>query len=254
MKSPTQKKTIQATEISFKIIEEIRRRKVAGVSEIAAELSMSKSTVHEHLTTLVELGYLERVGSKYRIGLLFLTLGGQAREHEELYTVATDIVDDLAKETKERAKIVVEQNGKGMYLYQAQGPKSIRTDTHVGARVNLHSTAAGKAILAYYSPDEVEKFVDKHGLPAKTEETITDYDELKKELETIRENGIAFDDQERMEGIRCVAAPITRNEQILGSISVSGPKTRIHGETFRNDLAEKVADSARIINVILENY
>lgn len=245
--------TIQATEISFRIVEEIRRRNVAGVSALADELDLSKSTVHDHLTTLVDLGYVERAGSKYRLGLSFLTLGGNARQHEELYEVASTVVDELAAETEERVKIVVERNGKGIYLYQARGTKAIQTDTHVGATVHLHSTAAGKAMLAHLPPEKVESVIDEYGLPAHTEHTITAPASLRRELETVRSEGIAFDDQERMEGIRCIAAPLTRDGDLLGSISLSGPKTRIYGDRFRTELPETVSDAARVINIMTEH-
>lgn len=244
---------IQATENSFLILEEIRRRDVAGVSEIATELEMSKSTVYEHLTTLQGLGYVDRIGDQYRLGIAFLTLGGHARQHEELFQIATSEADNLARETEERVKIVIEKDGKGIYLYQAQGAQSIQTDAHVGTRVNVHATAAGKALLAHVPPDRVDEIITQHGLPKMTDNTITTAAELQEELETVRATGIAFDDEERIEGIRCVAAPLLKEDECLGSISVSGPKTRLSDERFRTDLPETVRDTARIIKIMAEN-
>lgn len=240
---------IMATERSFRIVELLMERGAAGVTEVARDLDISKSTAHEHLTTLDSMGYVRRDGDGYRVGLAFLTLGGYAQARTDLYRHGYEEVDDIAEETGEKANLVVELDGHGLYLYQRRGTEAVRTDSHLGTSVGLHETAAGKAILSRLGGERVREIASEHGLPASTEHTITDLDDLLAELETIRSSGVAFDDQERMLGIRCVAAPIVRDGRPLGALSVSGPTKRINGERFRETLPNLVRDTARIIEI-----
>lgn len=240
---------IKSTERSFDILEEVRRRDGAGVTELAEHFGCSKSTVCEHLSTLVNKGYLTNEDGRYRVGLRFLQLGGHARARQKLYHFGRKDIDELSTETGESAKLVVEENGRGIYLYQALGDNAVTTDSHVGTRVYLHTTAVGKAILANLDEHRIPEVIEQHGLPAKTENSITDRDELENRLQTVRDRGVAFDDEERIEGWRCVAAPIQPNEDILGALSVAGPKRRIDEARFREELPELVENTAQTIEM-----
>ncbi|WP_281193841.1 IclR family transcriptional regulator [Halorubrum sp. F4] len=240
---------IQAVERAMAIVEEIRRRDGAGVTELADHFGFSKSTVHDHVTTLVRTNYLTRDGDEYHVGLRFLSLGGYARQRRELYELAKNEVDDLAEETGESAKFVVENDGRGIYLYQSLGGDAVRTDSHVGTRVYLHANGVGKAILANLPEERIERILDRHGMPGWTEHTITDRDELYEELQDIRDRGVAFDNEERIRGLRCVAAPVTRDGEVLGAISVSGPTKRFNDQAFLDRMAELVRSTARVIEI-----
>lgn len=240
---------IKATERSFRIVEEIQRRDGAGVTELANHFEVSKSTIHEHLTTLFRLNYLRRNGDKYYVGLQFLTLGGYSRRQQELYKLARPEINDLAEETGESAKVVAEEHGRGIFLYQARGGKAIQTDAHDGTRVHLHSTGVGKAILSQLSHERVDQIIDDWGLPGRTGQTITNEDELHTELGRIRERGYAVDNEERISGLRCVAVPVVRDGEVLGGISVSGPTKRFDQDGVIKELAGLLQDTARIIEI-----
>lgn len=239
---------IKATERSMAILEEIRRRDGAGVTELADHFGFSKSTVHDHVTTLERTKYLTRDGDEYSVGLRFLDLGGYARQRQELYEISKEEIDDLVAETGEAAKIAVEEHGRGIYLYQSRGENAVRTDSHVGTRVYLHCCGIGKAILAHLPEERVTEIIDEYGLPRWTEYTITDEDELFEELETIRDRGVAIDDEERIRGLRCVAAPVMCDGEVLGAISVSGPTKRLD-EADIDRMVELVRDTARVIEL-----
>lgn len=239
---------IKATERSLAIIEEIRRRDGAGVTELADHFGFSKSTIHDHLTTLVEKKYLRHEDDEYTIGLRFLNLGGYARQHQELFEMAKGEVDDLAAETGEAAKVAVEEHGRGIYLHQAWGDNAVRTDSHVGTRVYLHSNSVGKAILAHLPEDRIREIVDEYGLPEWTEYTITDREALFDELQTVRDRGVAIDNEERIRGLRCVGAPVIRDGEVLGAISVSGP-TRRFDDDYMEEMIDLVQSTARVIEI-----
>lgn len=240
---------IKSSALTFKIVNEIRKRGESGVTELADHFDHSKSTIHEHLRTLEEEGYVTNLDGRYGVGLRFLELGGYARAQQLIYKNAKKEIDELAEETSESAKLVVEENGRGVYLYQEYGPRAVITDSHVGTRVYLHSTATGKAILANLPEERLTEILMNHGLPEITENTVTDTETLRERLKQIRERGVAFDDEERIEGIRCVAAPICVENEILGAVSVSGPKKRLTEEMFRNELPEIVKNTTRVIEI-----
>jgi DNA-binding IclR family transcriptional regulator len=241
---------VKTAETTFEILEELKDQNGATVTELTDEFPLSQSSIHNYLSTLREKGYVVRKGNEYRIGLRFLEFGGQARYREQLYRVAKDEITELAEETGELANLLVEENGRGIYLHREKGEQAVQTDSYTGHRVHLHNTALGKAVLANLPRERVDEIIDQHGLPATTEHTITDRNELYDELKQIREEGIAFDDEARLNGLRCVAVPILNNDDdVEGAISLSGPTSRFQGEYFRSDIPARLEDAANVIEL-----
>lgn len=145
--------------------------------------------------TLERDGYVIKEEETYRLGLRLLDLGGFARRYHRIYEIAKEEVASLAEETGEMANLVVEEKGKGVYLHRAHGLEAVRTDSYIGQRVHLHNTALGKAILAHLPETRVDEIIERHGMPSSTPSTITERDALFEELETVREEGVAFDDR-----------------------------------------------------------
>lgn len=243
-------KTIQSVESALDVVEVIRRKKRAGVTEIANELDRSKSTVHHYVTTLVKHDYLDKVDGEYQLSLRFLTLGGQVREREQLYHLGKDDVEELAQETGEQTRLIVERNGSGITLYQATGNHVTESITHVGSIEELYCTAAGKVFLAELSDDELDSYLNETSFTPYTESTITDTNELRKELEKIRARGVAFDDEERYEGYRCVASAIsTEGRKLFGALSVSAPIDRMDEKRFRTDIPNQLQHVAGVVEI-----
>lgn len=241
---------IKTAQTTFTIIEEVKRRNGATVTELTGELDLSKSSIHNYLSTLERDGYLVKNGNVYRTGLRFLDLGGHARRNEQIYDVAKDEVDALAEETGELANLLVEEHGRGVYLHRAHGGDAVQTDSYIGQRVYLHNTALGKSILAHLPRERVTEIIDQHGMPETTENTITDRGELFDELETVREQGVAFDDEARVKGLRCVAVPIVNNDDVVeGAISVSGPTSRFREQLFREELPERLKSLSNVVEL-----
>jgi DNA-binding IclR family transcriptional regulator len=162
--------------------------------------------------------------------------------------VVTDELDDLAAETGEVAQFATEEHGRAVYLDKARGEQAVNTASTVGKREYIHCISLGKAMLAHLPEERVEGIVDRHGLPAQTPNTITDRETLFEELETTRERGYAVDDEEKIEGVRCVAAPLT-DDGVVGAISISGPSSRMDGERFREELPRKLLRWANVIEI-----
>lgn len=244
------KHAVKSVETGFRILDTLKELDGAGVSELATHLEIPKSTVHNYLSTLVQEEYVVKDGSSYRVGIRSLEYGAYARSQLDIYNIAKPEVDELATTTGELANLMIEEHGRGSYLHRARGENAVQVEAHVGTRVPLHGTGLGKAILAHFPDDRVDEIIDRHGLSSSTPDTITDRAELEKELAQIREEGVAFDDGERISGLRCVAAPILSTEdRILGAISVSGPSNRIQDDRFTDELPSRVLEAVNVIEL-----
>ncbi|GKZ15194.1 IclR family transcriptional regulator [Haladaptatus sp. T7] len=240
---------VKSTATTFDVIDSLKELDHPGLTEVAEFLGVPKSTAHDYLSTLIELDFVVKEPEGYRLGARFLEYGGYARESMKVYRVARPVVNRLAEETGEHANLMIEEHGLGIFLYKAKGDDAVNLDTHPGMRVPLQTTALGKTILAHLPEDEVRRIVNEHGLPAVTEKTITDRGALFDELEGIRERGYATDDEERVEGMRCIAAPVVNQNDVIAAVSVSGPMSRMHDERFENDVPRRVLSAANVIEV-----
>lgn len=244
----TDVQTIKTTETTFKIIGSLQDHQGAKLSDIAHELEISKSTVRNHLMTLRKHGYVVVDDNGiYRLSLEFFDLGERVRNEVSLYKSAIPVINNLAQKTNEKAQVMVEQGGVGYYIYREKGRQGV--NTRDGRRAELHCTSAGKAILAFMDRETAEHIIDKHGLPARTDQTITDRDQFIETLDDIREQGFAFNNEERLNGLRAVGAPVLHDNTLLGAISISGPTTRVRGERYREELPKLVKQSADVANI-----
>lgn len=246
---------VTTVETAFEILEHLKRHGPLGVTDLADGLGMAKSTVHRHVETMAHHGYVVRVdGDRYRTGLRLFDLGADARNSRELYEVARPKIDELAAETDEKVWCITEECGRSIHLYGGSGRHSVRTHTREGQRGYLHQTAAGKAVLATLPVERVEAIVDRHGLPAATEQTITGRTKLFEELERIADRGYAFNREESVPGLHAVGAPITDTTgRAIGAISVSGPANRLTGTRFESELPQLLLGAANEVEINL-NY
>ncbi|GGN20205.1 IclR family transcriptional regulator [Halarchaeum nitratireducens] len=248
------KHTVRTTAKTLTLVEELRNRGACGVTELADELDMGKSAVHNHLTTLKEHGYVLQDGDEYRLGLKFLEIGGHTRKSMDFYRIAEPEVKSLADETGELANLLVEERGVGVYLMRSKGEDAVDLDTYAGRRTYLHTTGLGKAILAHLPEARVDEIVERHGLERRTARSIGTRGELDEALDEVRERGYAIDDGERLEGLRCIAAPVTQSTgDVVGAISLSAPASRVSDEELEGRLAERVLSAANVIELNL-NY
>ena len=233
--------TLETTARSLALLEAIKRREGATMTELAEELSLAVSTVFKHLATLESNGYLIKEGDTYHVGFRFLNLGEHARSRLPGNQAIDEAVHRLAEETTEEVDFIVEDHGRIITVsesyhkwvkYAEGGSNGYRA--RMGTYYPIHTTASGKAILATYSRDRIEAIIDRWGLEAPTENTITDRRELFDELERTRERGFAIGDEEYTEGLRSVGMAVRDGDgNTVGSMSVSGPSYRLTGDVLR---------------------
>jgi DNA-binding IclR family transcriptional regulator len=221
------------------------------VSQVADAVDLHPSTVHAHLRSLVDYGFVIKQGTTYRPSFRLLEFGGRLRQATPLYRHGWREVQSLARETGEMANLAVEEDGQIVVLYMAEGEKSVQKETAVGKRNPMHCTGLGKALLAEFPEERVEAIVEASGLEPRTANTITDRETLFEELRTIRDRGYALDDEELHEGIQCIATAVRVDGDAVGGISLTGPKERFDGEAARERLAQGLLETKNVIEVNL---
>lgn len=253
-------RTIKSVRKAFGLLETLKARNGATVTELADATELSKGTVHTYLSTLTALGFVEKAEEEYDLGRAFIPLTEYVRNRSVLYRAGNLQTDKLAFECEEYVHLMSEFDGLEIALHESRGRNAIGTEYYRRMREEpqkLHYSSAGKSMLAYMTDERVREIIDTHGLDRRTPKTITDVAELFDRLDAIRDRGYAVNDEEEMEGMRAVGAPI-RNEagEVLGAVSVSGPKSRLNGELFADVLPEQVMQTANIVelNIRTEQY
>jgi len=239
----------------FEIIELLSQHPGLTLTEIAERLGVPKSTVHIYLRTLEQRGYIVNTDAGYDISFKFLTIGGLQRNRFPLYEIAKEPMAELADDLNDVFNVVLatEERGQRVIIYKIEGEKSPFANLPVGHTTNLHWVSHGKALLSKISDEKIERIIDRHGLPKATQNTITSRDELYEELEKIRDQGYSLEDEERIEGIRAIAVPVEGSEtDPLGSISISGPKSRIDADHLP-ELVERLKTTINIVEIEYKN-
>lgn len=243
---------VQSAKTAFDLVKTMVELDGTTVTELSEETGKPTSTVHDYLQTLEKEGYVVREGKGYHISSRFLEFGERRRKNMELYQTAKPELERLADETDEHATVMIEESGFGVLLNTVKGRKAVQVDAYGGAKTKLHATAPGKSILAHLPAERREEIISTRGLSARTNYTITSRDELDEELEQIRKQGYATDDQELFEGMRAVAAPLLApSETVLGAISVYGPVNRLDDQRFTESVPQNVLQAANVIQVNL---
>jgi len=201
-----------------------------GLSEIVRRTDLPKTTVHRLASQLVDVSALEKVGDRYRPGLRLFELGSVVVRQRRLRDSALPLMEDLYEATHETVHLGIQDGLDVLYLEKIVGPRGSPVSTRVGLRKPLYCTALGKAMLAF-SPSELVRAVLSSGLVPHAPRTIVVPDLLQAELETARQQGLAYDHEEYVPGTSCVASPVLdRNRMAIAALSVTGPVTRFEPE------------------------
>lgn len=211
-----------------------------SLSDLATRLNMAKSTLHGLLSTLVNIGYLEQEQDtgKYKLGVHLFELGSQIANTWNEKRIARAYMTELVEKTGETVHLAMLSNGEVLYVDKQEGFSPIRIVTAPGVKLPAHCTGVGKILLAYSPKERMEQLIDQFGLIQYTSNTITSKDALYSNLKQIKEDGYTYDNQEFLDGLRCVAAPVfDYNGKVIFALSISGPLFRMSDE-----LIEKYRD------------
>lgn len=230
--NPRDKSFIVVVDRVFSVLEtfSVTRRSGLTLDEITQHTRLAKTTVHRLLYSLQKCGIVEQTVDTglYSIGPRFFELSNNALPYQRLIAVSRPFMQSLMFTFGESVNLGVYEDGKATQIYSVESAKPFRVAATVGEHVPLHTSSMAKAIAAYLPPQEVEKALLKQGLPQKTRNSIASREQFSDELDRVRREGVAHDNQEDTEGVICVGAPIfSHGHQIQGAVSISGPAVRM---------------------------
>ena len=219
---------VQSVDRALTILELLARTGEAGVTEVAADLGVHKSTAFRLLATLEAHRLVEQVGDRgrYRLGIGNLRLAGATTARLDLVTEARPVCKQLAADTGETVNITVRSETSALYLDQVAGSSAVQSHNWVGQHIPLHATSNGKVLLSELDEAEVKEAV--RALPRVTDRTVTSRAKLAAELLQVREAGYAVAVDELEVGLTAAAAPIRNaHGDVVASMSISGPTFRL---------------------------
>ncbi|MCB1001658.1 MAG: IclR family transcriptional regulator [Acidimicrobiales bacterium] len=204
---------------------------VLGVSELARQLGMGKSSVHRILSTLAEQGFVVKTDDdRYRLGLKLHALGQLVVNTLELRTVAHGPLERLRNDCGETVHVAVLEGSDAMYVHRIESQATLRTFSRVGRRVPAHTTSSGKVLLAYGEPAQVDVVVAT-GLPRIGPRSITDERVLREVLRKIRRDGYVVSVEENERGVVSIGAPVFGHDgSCIAALSMAGPTLRMTSE------------------------
>lgn len=243
------KKNISAVERAMKILELfLDGSESLSVPDFVGLLNLPRSTTHELVRTLVNLGYLfpdKNNPRKFSLGLKIFELGGAYTSNLDFVREGQDIVKAIAAKCGETVNLGVLQNASVIYIMKVDSVYPVRLFSAVGRRIPAHATALGKMLLSALPDEEVQSLYENtEKLEAITSSSITSMTQLLKELAEVRKSGIAFDNSESTPEVQCIAAPVYNHDgEMIAAMSVTVLTTRINSER-RKELTKLICAGA----------
>jgi IclR family acetate operon transcriptional repressor len=219
-------------------------------AEISRKLKIPKSSASYILRTLEAQNYLTRDGSgKYKVGLKILSLSRGALIGLDVRGVALPIMRHLTQRTGLTCHLAILDGPEAVYVEKVEPEGFIRMDTWVGRRMRVHATSVGKALVAHIAQNSLENMLAKAGMEKRTPKTITTLPRLLKELEKVRNQGYAVDDEENNLGARCLGAPVFNDRGLIeAALGLSGTTQQVSPQTMPA-IVESLKDAARQISM-----
>jgi DNA-binding IclR family transcriptional regulator len=233
---------VQSVDRAVNVLEILAREGHAGVSEVAAEIGVHKSTAFRLLAALEERDLVEQntERGKYQLGFGVLRLASAIPARLDLVRQAQPVLDDLAHRLDETINLAVVREHYSVHVQQALGSAAVASQNWVGQLTPLHATSSGKILLAHMSEGRLDEVLDA-GLKSYTEHTITSRDALLEQLARAREEGFATAFEELETGLNAAAVPVRDHTgAVVGAVSASGPAYR-----FDKARIESVADDLK---------
>lgn len=235
----------------FRVLETLCEGKSAGVTELSSQLDIKPSSMHRFLSVLTQLGYVEKSEQtgKYFATLKVFQLGVSVRNKLSLISIARPYMGGLCETMNEIVNIAIFAENSVVVIDRMQSLETYRTNIVVGRHLPAYCTALGKIFLADMFDRELDQYLENVELKSLTRKTITDREDLRKELKKIRNDGYAMDNCELDENVRCIAGPI-RDEsgKLVAAISISGPIARlkmVRLKTFINTIIDITQEISR---------
>lgn len=231
---------IKSTQTSFRLVEVLAERGPLGVTELAAELDTSKSSIHNHLSTLEGLGYVGRDGSRYVLGMRFLSLGRRSRRRIEGFDRLREELRNLHRATGESVNLVAREGSYGVCAFAVVSDSGSRFAE--GDRFPLPTTTTGRAILSQLDGETVDEVISEYS---------NDGQSVRRSIQRVNENGILFSKEERDPAYRSVVAPVGNDRGPALAVEISGAASELKGRRLEEDLVGLLLSTVKKLNLAL---
>jgi IclR family KDG regulon transcriptional repressor len=239
---------VQSVIRALDILETIDAYGELGISEISDKLNLDKSTVHRIISTLRHKGYVvqNNTDHKYSNSIKLWEMGNNVVERLGVRRQAQPFMERLVIESCETVNLAIMDGRHAIYIDKIESNEIIKADLNVGKRLPCYCTGLGKAMLAFMPEERVKDLLQDEKFFKYTGKTVNNLQELFKQLEEIRQNGYCIDDEEYVEGIKCIASPVMNyTNDVVAAISIAIPKFRIDsGERDEEYIAGLVKTAA----------
>lgn len=211
----------------------IKAGKPITLSELSENLNLYPSSIYRILNTLKYLNYVEQLSEseKYQLGTKVLELGMAKLSNIGFVEESMPFLSELSKKYNENVYLGVLFEGLVLYLAKVEAVRTVKLNTHLGSRSYFNCTALGKVLISFLPKDEREKIYQDVGFTKCTDNTIIHKKQFEKEINGVRKQGFAIDNEEYEEDTQCIAAPIRDySKKVIAAISISGPSYRFNVE------------------------
>lgn len=219
------------------------------LKEISSGVAITKPTVLKILQTLEYCGFVKSTGidKQYYLGTIFIKYGDKTIRSFDIKKIAMPFLNRLRDKTTEAVNLGIVEDNKIILLDRANSTNSIRFDLVRGGKMNMYSSAMGKAVLANYSLKDFDNYIDRTALTPLTKNTIVSREGLLNELNKIKKDGYAIDNIENQDGVYCIGFPLIKNEHTFGAFSISAPVYRVTDEKVHDWISEGLKTQKEIL-------
>jgi IclR family acetate operon transcriptional repressor len=245
--------TVLALDRGLVMMQALAREGYMSLTDLSLKVGVPTSTAHRILMTLEKRGFAElsEDTNEWSVGIESFRVGNSYLERTNLIENSRKTMRNLMETTGETANLAISDDGAVVFISQVESHNPIRAFFRPGTRGDMHASGIGKALLANMLRRDVEKILHSSGCPEYTEKTLTSPAELFRDLETTRERGWAFDDEERYVGMRCIASCIYNSYgEAVAGISVSGPTVRFSDHMLQV-IGAQVKDAAQQVTALI---
>lgn len=241
---------VVALDRGLAILDRLAQHGGGSLSDIARDTKIPVSTTFRLLSTMRRRGFVEfsERDQGWYIGTRAYCVGNAYHSRINVVEVAHPFLRQLMERAGETANLAIENNGEVVFICQVEANNPLRAHFSSGSRAPMHASGIGKMLLAHMPDDFVDALIAQRGLEAATRHTITDPQALRAELQRVRDQGWALDDEERILDMRCIAAPVFDPVgTIVAGVSISGLATRLTRQEM-NHYRDLVVDTSRQIS------
>ncbi|MDZ7758756.1 MAG: IclR family transcriptional regulator [Desulfovermiculus sp.] len=226
---------INSLDKGIRVLELLAENGALHVSRIAAALGYNRAGAHRFVSTLKDLGYVQQTADgQYELSFKILELSTKLARRFEIRKSASSFMRQLSATFHETINLGFLEGTDVVHLDKIDSPELLRPDPEIGSRAPAHTTALGKAILAFLPQEELDAFLSKVDWTPRTPKACSRPQDLQENLQTIQAKGYALDDEELCLGLRCVAVPIfDQHNYPRYAISISGPSMRMSSERMQ---------------------